>query len=587
MLSFKDSCFEAAKRFVQTAVVIDDKAGYLDVRTESEPSAPVTAPPTGLTASLDSEPIAPEENCIPDESELNQAFDINPVVNGFADLKITCSVQRPDFGGDKEQDERLKEWALNCAGHADITIIDWRLFEDDLHLAADIIIDLLKKDIETGGRVRLLCVYTVQPNPENILNDIKTRIIEDLNLSITGNKKDLAYTIDEKVRIVIFNKSATKVLYSNSKVVSFEDLPEALLKEFSVLVNGLIPCAALHSISALRERTHNILSLMNKSLDGAFCAHRALIPDVDDSIEFILNLISQEISTKILCDQAARNFLDTDSIRSWYDGQALPENQYALEKETLWEYLKNGGANLSHVRKQRAKSWLKKKEKSQNQLKDKDGKNISYSRAHALIEKGLFLEIKGCSPPSEKNPNKFAELFYPKKRELEKACNELSMLSCSSKDGSDLRKSTNDGLFLTLGSVLQVSNDDSEYWLCLQPPCDSVQLNEKTEMLFLQLYKGNEGNADFVIKLHDETYQALSIKAPGKKPRIKTHGFRPDKDSRRVSVNKLPGKHNGKFKWVAELRPEKAQTIAQKVLTNASRIGLDEFELLRRKGSQL
>ena len=41
------------------------------------------------------------------------------------------------------------------------------------------------------------------------------------------------------------------------------------------------------------------------------------------------------------------------------------------------------------------------------------------------------------------------------------------------------------------------------------------------------------------------------------------------------------------FKWVAELRPEKAQSIAQKVLTNATRIGFDEFELLRRMGSKL
>ena len=73
------------------------------------------------------------------------------------------------------------------------------------------------------------------------------------------------------------------------------------------------------------------------------------------------------------------------------------------------------------------------------------------------------------------------------------------------------------------------------------------------------------------------------IKVPNKRPRFKTFSFSPDKDSGRVLVNKL----HKEYKWVAELRPEKAQTIAQKVLTNASRIGLDEFELLRRKGSQL
>ena len=585
MLSFKDSCFEAAKRFVQTAVVIDDKAGYFKVRTESEPSAPVTAPPTGLTVSLDSEPIAPEESCISDESELDHDFDINPVVNGFADLKITCSVQRPDFGADKKQDERLKEWALNCAGHADITIIDWFLFKKDRRLAEDIIIDLIKNDIEAGSRLRLICVYTMQPNPKNILKDIKKRIIEDLGLIIPESKKEFAFTVDGKIRIVVFNKYEAQVPGQNAKVVPFSELPKTTLEEFSTLAEGLISGAALHSIASVREQTHNLLALMNKSLDGAFCAHQALIPDTDDSIDFILNLILQELSTRILCDESARNFLDTASIKSWYDGQALPENQYALERETLWGFLKNGGANLSDVRKQRAKTWLRKKEESQNKLQNSKGEEISIADAEKFIEKGRFQEIKGCSPPSEKNLDKFAELFYPKKKESEIACNELSRLSCSSKDGSDLRKSTNDGFFLTLGSVLEVRvpNDDSEYWLCLQPPCDSVRLEEKTEMLFLQLYKGNEGNADFVIKLHDETYQALSIKAPGKKPRLKTHGFLHDKDSGRILIRKL----NKKFQWVAELRPEKAQTIAQKVLTNASRIGLDEFEILRRKGSKL
>ncbi len=211
-----------------------------------------------------------------------------------------------------------------------------------------------------------------------------------------------------------------------------------------------------------------------------------------------------------------------------------------MEKEALWEYLKNGGANLSDVRKQRAKAWLRKKEKSQKQLKDKDGKNISYSDAEALIENGLFQEIKGCSPPSEKNPDRFAELFYQKQAETKQVCNELSRLTCSSKDESDLRKNTNDGLFLTLGSVLRVRNADTDYILCLQPPCDSVRLQGKTAFLFLHLFKGSSGNTDFVIKLHDNTYQTLAIKVSEKKPHLKKFSITPHNYSGRGSVNTGP-----------------------------------------------
>jgi len=439
--------------------------------------------------------------------------------------------------------------------------------------------------MEAGGRIRLICVYTAQTNPINILNDIKGRISEDLDLPISGNKKDLACTVDDKIRIVVFNKLEATVFNKKAKVVPFHELPQRALKEFSALVEGLIPCAALHSIAAVRELPPGLLALMNKSLDGAFCAHRTLIPDTDDSIDFILNLISQEVSTKILGDEAARNSLDTAAIKSWYDGQALPQNQYALEKKTLWQFLKIGGANLSDVRIQQAKAWLRKKRESNNQLKDKEGNNISYSDAEAIIEEGLFQKIQGCSPPSEKKPDTFAELFYQNQAKSKQACNEISRLTCSSKDESDLRKNTDNGLFLTLGSVLRVMNKDTDYYiLCLQPPCDCVRLKEKTFFFFLQLYNGSAGNVDFVIKLHDGTYQALSIRTPNKKPRFKSFIFSPDKGSGRILIRKL---NKRRYKWVAELRPEKAQTIAQKVMTNASRIGLDEFEILRRKGSQL
>ncbi len=67
-----------------------------------------------------------------------------------------------------------------------------------------------------------------------------------------------------------------------------------------------------------------------------------------------------------------------------------------------------------------------------------------------------------------------------------------------------------------MGSVLQVKNEDGQYWLCLQPACDSVRLTEKTEMLFLELFQGKQDNTDIVIKLHDGNYETLSVKAPEK-----------------------------------------------------------------------
>ncbi len=168
MLSFKNSCFKAASRFVQTAVVIDDEARYFDDEANRIPSGRITDPIAGLTSSNEPEPTTPKDSFIHDESELDDTLNIDRVVNGFAELKITCGVQRPKFGAGHKENAKLKEWALNCATHADITILDWLLFEKDKRLVEDIIVDILKKDQEFGGKIRLFCIYTAQSTSENI-----------------------------------------------------------------------------------------------------------------------------------------------------------------------------------------------------------------------------------------------------------------------------------------------------------------------------------------------------------------------------------------------------------------------------------
>ncbi len=153
---------------------------------------------------------------------------------------------------------------------------------------------------------------------------MKRRVEDELGLLVAGKREDLAYTVDGKIRIVIFNKPGAQVAEKNVRVVPFDELPKTSLTEFSILLEGLVPCAALHSIASVREQTYSLLALMNKKLDGAFCAHRALIDDADDSIDFILNLISQEMSTKILCDELARSALSIPSLEGWHEENPLP-----------------------------------------------------------------------------------------------------------------------------------------------------------------------------------------------------------------------------------------------------------------------
>jgi len=534
MISFDDMCQDAVKRFIQTVAIIDDEATYkktspfLEDNDETKTAQP---PVTGLmTGSRDANaPVTngePTEKGSQDDHDSPSQLDAKVVINAFADMGIACCIQCPKH--EKDPEGR----AVKLAASVDVFVIDWVLDKDNRSLPRDIIKRILEEDKSKGGRMRLIVVYTSHNFVKEMLKDLKEdadNVYEDV---LVMEEKHLLIKGDS-LRIVFLNKETTVDPPRKDRVVPFNQLPTHIIFEYTELMKGVIPGATLHGIAAMRENTHKLLSTLNSNLDGAYCLHRALIPEPSDSVDFAMNLITNEIETVIQSDIQARQFVDRKGINPWLNNISYDE----LPKETVQQWLDKGGI-------------------------------------------------------SKKNGKKFVKALYrDNQTEGLKGCRELSRLQCTTRDmAGRLYYSTFQKPTLQLGTILKTSKNDADKWfLCITPVCDCVRLKEETNFLFLTLYSGNIDNADIIIKIQDGTFEPLIVK--NKKLRTLTIPFKPTNDSGRIHAYRwrkewrIKSSGGTSYQWVGELRYPKALDIVHYVAANTSRVGVDDFEWLRQQAT--
>ena len=147
--------------------------------------------------------------------------------------------------------------------------------------------------------------------------------------------------------------------------------------------------------------------------------------------------------------------------------------------------------------------------------------------------------------------------------------------------------------FLTLGTIFKKSN--SEFYLCIQPLCDSVRLKPKNQFLFLKLEKqGTKKDLDdrkgFNIVVNDGN--DIFLKIDEKISKLQVFTFIPSDETDRVLVNngitinaKSSDNTDVSLTYLAQLRQEHARRISTSFLHKITRVGLDESEWLRRHGT--
>ena len=144
---------------------------------------------------------------------------------------------------------------------------------------------------------------------------------------------------------------------------------------------------------------------------------------------------------------------------------------------------------------------------------------------------------------------------------------------------------------LSLGTVVAIGDPGSEqYFICIQPVCDSVRLQPTTVFPFLRLDHPTEGNPAFGVVIIDQGIHKklrvnlrprnillLSFEAGG------SHEVRA-KQNENGDYMYQTSDGTRELRWIGSLKFAQAQRVANDFAREISRVGLIESDWLRRMG---
>ena len=637
---FQDRCKAAAKHFLQSVVVIDNQAelyegewelntgsGKKTVQSDKEKRL-ARKPISGLSEGRINRVTNPKEKPTSDDTDESRSVrsgaDKSHLLKAWtltkelADNNILCAVYRPDDYKNSQVSKVTIERpechpavlrATKMARLADIVVLDWELGGDvdgdkGTWKAREIIKAVLHDDDQTGGRQRLLTLYTATPDLRSVYSDVVEDIcsVEYKSGKFVQNRKELSLN-NGVARIVFLNKDTSITESRNMTTVSEEDLPSRLIEEFVKLNRGLFPTIVLHSIASVRETTHHILSTFNSNLDPALISHRSLLPDPQDSEEFVLDLISGELRAVLSLNQIGILHADVNAHKERLAEYLSDQDTFSLNKDIsvtrqeAFDLVTNGSEAFEEVCKSVLYRWVD----AQTEIKHKIiPRKLSKKVAKALIESSNTKEIKKHIDVPNFNFNNLIALFTQTQKDGNSINCEFSRLTTLKREYFGNRHLPAGWLpKLIQGSIIRKIEDtgqfSDEFLLCIQPRCDSVRLKKKRDFPFLVLAK---------TKPPTNTKRFLVVKCR-KKPELapeditlwispfpyhqKMLVFTPDEsigdfiqavDENGAWVFKNDGTS---YEWIADMKDFQTQNICDLLSDRLGTAGIDEYEWLRRK----
>ena len=544
-LTFEEHSKNIASSFLQSVVVVDDGA-FLHEWERPRPHGKLVKPGRG-TKPIKESPQPGE----PTSEDKTHDLDAKVLIDTFAEKGLICSVLKPTLM------ESFEDKALNASLLADIVVLDWQLQgtefpdKDASGLIAKIIHGERAQD-----RIRLIAIYSA----ESAIT-VKSKIAETLKQYGDFVAEDDDYTfIQNATRICLFAKKGI-IGAAPGRAVNEKELPDKLIGEFSQMTMGLLSNAALASLAALRQNTHRILGRFRNPLDAPYLLHRILTSPPEEAEMHIVPLVVSEIES-ILEDAKVSDSVYIKQIEAWLD----------------W--------HIQHdpplYRRMRIKSKTEAKTAMLNLLnKGINGENKS--RSHKTWKK-LLSRIK--TEKDQRAPSRLTDIFTSDGKSGEICDRELALLMSTRSQYQSPAPS------LTLGTIVAEDiGDETHYLVCIQPKCDSVRLPRKgREFPFLPLTPVEKAtSSDFGYIVRDrETLVELQLSL---KPHdsLKVH-FQPTKRGQPIYASPDQGRWLFKssspdttpLRWVATLKPDHAQRVANDFGREITRVGLTESEWLRR-----
>ena len=294
--NFHERCREIARRFLVSAVIVDDKPYYAKAPVKLSRS-----PSRADRTDGDEKPVKPSV----------QSLDAGAITESFSKVGIICGVVKPVGDGDID---------VVAVERADLIVIDWQLNGDDGERALKLIRSILDSDRDKDQRLRLIVVYT----GESGIGGIGKQISENLRnheYLFEGVTEDRPVTLSRgHCHIEIYAKPDTPLDPElKNRSVSYADLPERLIDDFVRMTAGLMPSIALVALTAVRENPHRVLDKFDSKLDAAFLAHRACLPIPDDSEQHMVAQIASELRAIMEEKVSRRRPAGMEAIKSWIE----------------------------------------------------------------------------------------------------------------------------------------------------------------------------------------------------------------------------------------------------------------------------
>ena len=279
---------DLARRFLQTAVVVDD-AAYMARGGADGPRAEVVAPSRHT-------PPSSQDDRGPVGRGPMHALDAGSITDSFSALGVICGVVGPT------------ESAMETMRQADIVILDWLLQEGDPRYALKLLRGLLTGEADRNS-LRLVAIYTGEARLEEIRAAVSAELKEaGLDPVENETRTEVSY---RHGRVVLYAKSGVNLAEPlRERSAAEEDLPGRLVEDFASMTEGLLPGIALTSLSAVREGEHKILDRFCSDLDPAFLARMACSPDSEDAERQVVAHVAEEL--RGLMDNAVADFRSRD-----------------------------------------------------------------------------------------------------------------------------------------------------------------------------------------------------------------------------------------------------------------------------------
>jgi hypothetical protein len=489
------------------------------------------------------------ESSVPPTDSTHQ-LDAKNLTDSFARIGIVCSILRP---GAEETGFDKVIFAVTAGSN--VVILDWVLHEfKQGEKTVEIIKELLKSSGADRGRARLIIIYT----GENDLDQIATSVRTALKLP-EGEGSDDPFTIERgAARICIYAKEQSRLSANTRKrKVEIAELPGVVIGKFAKMTRGLVSNVALRSLAALRANTYQLLRRFHRRLDPPYATHSTLLLP-EDASDHLVPLIVSEIQA-VLEDAKVSDLASLKRVGQWLRHQIDGGLTFALPQQTTEKEFRQGLADL---------------------LK------------HGLNEESLSLLFR--------DHPKFSQGFLKsKKKALEVVRDQLTGTITLERDKGTVKdhdlallmsvrsRYSSPPPRLSLGSiVVETRRHRSQFLLCVQPRCDSVRLKSERPFPFLPMKQVNDNEpCDFIIEERGRTTRLRLSDKPSDARMIK---FVPGSEKQVLARRAKSGRFfkasgtTSRYRWVADLKPEHAQRVANDYAYKLSRVGLTESEWLRR-----